>query len=140
MGATRQPAHWSFWAIGAFALLWNVMGCINFFVQMDPEVLEHYRESEQAIVVGRPLWATVGFAAGVFGGAIGSALLVFRLQFAFYVLVFSLLGVLMTMVHTLSVGISFSPGEIAGIVLAPVALSLFLVWYARYARQKAWIA
>jgi len=23
--------HWSFWAIGAIALIWNVMGVINFF-------------------------------------------------------------------------------------------------------------
>ena len=136
---TRQPAHWSFWAIGAFALVWNLAGCINFFMQMDPEVLEHYRESEQAIVTGRPIWATAGFATGVFGGAIGSILLLLRRNFALHVFVISLLGVGITMVHTLGIGIAFSPGEITGIILAPIALSLFLVWYARYARQKSWI-
>ena len=36
--------HWSFWAIGAVALIWNVMGTINFFMQMDPDMLAAYRE------------------------------------------------------------------------------------------------
>ena len=42
--------HWSFWVIGAVALIWNVMGAVNFFVQMNPDVLAAYRESERAIV------------------------------------------------------------------------------------------
>lgn len=115
------------------------MGCVNFFMQMDPEVLEHYRRSEQAIIANRPLWATAGFAVAVFGGAVGSVLLLLRLDVAFYVLVVSLLGVLTTMVHTLGIGISFGPGEIVGIILAPMAVSIILVWYARYARRKEWI-
>jgi hypothetical protein len=32
------PVHWSFWAIGAVALIWNVMGKINFFAQMNTEM------------------------------------------------------------------------------------------------------
>jgi hypothetical protein len=34
---TVGGVHWSFWAIGAVALIWNVMGSINFFVQMERE-------------------------------------------------------------------------------------------------------
>ena len=67
--------HWSFWAIGALMLIWNVMGIINFFVQMNPDVLAAYRESERAIIDGRPAWATGAFAIAVFGGAFGSLLL-----------------------------------------------------------------
>ncbi len=61
--------HWSFWLIGAVALIWNVVGVINFFMQMNPDVLAAYRESERAIVEGRPAWATGAFAIAVFGGA-----------------------------------------------------------------------
>ena len=46
--------HWSFWAVGAVSLIWNVLGVMNFFAQMNPEMLAAYRESERAIVEGRP--------------------------------------------------------------------------------------
>ena len=29
---TDSGVHWSFWAIGAVALIWNVLGVTNFFV------------------------------------------------------------------------------------------------------------
>ncbi len=29
--------HWSFWVIGAVALIWNLMGVMNFFVQMNSD-------------------------------------------------------------------------------------------------------
>jgi hypothetical protein len=59
-------------------LIWNVLGCVNFFAQMNPDMVASYRESEQAIIQGRPLWATVGFAVAVFGGALGCVLLLFK--------------------------------------------------------------
>ena len=36
---TVGDVHWSFWTIGAVALIWNAMGVINFFAQMNPDVL-----------------------------------------------------------------------------------------------------
>ena len=109
---SNNPVHWSFWVIGAIALIWNIMGAINFFMQMNPEILAEYRDSERAIVEGRPLWATVGFSVGVFGGSVGSLLLLLRELVAFYVLIVSLIGVLVTMVHTLGIGIDFGLGQV----------------------------
>ncbi len=135
-----RAVHWSFWAIGVVALVWNVMGCINFFAQMNPDVLAAYRESERAIVEGRPAWATVAFAISVFGGALGGLLLLFRKSAANYFFVASLLGVIVTMAHTLGLGIDFGLGEILGIILMPVAVAVFLAWYARWAKNKDWIS
>ena len=70
--------HWSFWPIGAIGLIWNVLGAVNFVVQMNADSLAVYREVEQAIIEGRPIWATGGFALAVFGGAIGGVLLLLR--------------------------------------------------------------
>ena len=97
---TVGGVHWSFWAIGAVALIWNVMGVINFFVQMNPDLLAEYRESERAIVEGRPAWATGAFAIAVFGGALGCLLLLLRKSAAYYVFIASLLGVIVTNIHT----------------------------------------
>jgi len=132
--------HWSFWAIGAVALVWNVMGVINLFVQMNPDMLAAYRESERAIIEGRPAWATGAFAIAVFGGALGCLLLLLRKSAAFYLFIASLLGVIVTMIHTLGVGIDFGFGEILGIILMPLVVSAFLIWYSKRAESKGWIS
>ena len=69
----------------------------------------------------------MGFSVGVFGGSVGSLLLLLRELVAFYVLIVSLIGVLVTMVHTLGIGIDFGLGEMLGIVLMPVVVAAFLV-------------
>lgn len=134
--------HWSFWLISIIALLWNVGGSINFFMQMDPEMVAGYRESERAIIDGRPFWATAGFAIGVFGGAIGSVLLLFRKTVAYYVFIVSLIGIIVTMIHTISVAnskFSFSPAEIGVMIISPVIVALILIWYAKWSEIKGWI-
>ena len=125
---TVGGVHWSFWAIAVVALIWNVLGVINFFVQMNPDMLTAYRESERAIIEGRPAWATGGFALAVFGGALGCLLLLLRKSAAFYVFIASLLGVLVTMAHTLGLGIGLGIGEIVGIILMPLAAAALLIW------------
>ncbi|MDX1487799.1 MAG: hypothetical protein R3268_06335 [Acidiferrobacterales bacterium] len=136
---TVGSVHWSFWAIGAVALIWNVLGCINFFVQMNPDMLAAYRESERAIVEGRPAWATAAFAIAVFGGALGCLLLLLRKSAAYYLFIASLLGVIVTMTHTLGVGIDFGLGEILGIILMPLVVAVFLIWYSKWAQSKGWV-
>jgi len=132
--------HWSFWVIGAVALIWNIMGVINYFVQMNPDVLAAYRESERAIIEGRPAWATGAFAIAVFGGALGCLLLLLRKSAAYYLFIASLLGVIVTMTHTLSVDIDFGLGEILGIMLMPLVVAVFLIWYSKQAESKGWIS
>ena len=132
--------HWSFWAIGAVALIWNVLGTLNFFAQMNPDMLAAYRESERAIIEGRPAWATAAFAIAVIGGALACVLLLLRKSAAFYLFIASLLGVIVTMIHTLGAGIDFGLGEILGIILMPFMLAAFLIWYSKWAESKGWIS
>ncbi len=138
-GQDVKKIHWSFWVITIFMLIWNITGCINFFVQMNPEMISSYRENEQAIIQGRPLWATIGFAIAVFGGAIGCLILLLKKLVAVYFFIASLLWVLVATAHTLGVGIEFGPGEIIGIILMPTIVAVFLIWYSIYARNKGWV-
>ena len=75
--------HWSFWIIGAVALIWNVMGFINFFGQMNADALAAMPKAQRAIIEGRPAWATGAFAIAVFGGALGCLLLLLRKSAAY---------------------------------------------------------
>jgi hypothetical protein len=135
-----RGVHWSFWVIGTIGLIWNIMGAINFLAQMNPDVLAAYRESERAIVENRPVWATGGFAIAVFGGALGCLLLLLRKSSAYYLFIASLLGVIVTMTHTLSIGIDFGLGEILGIILMPLVVAAFLISYSKWAASKGWIS
>ena len=132
--------HWSFWLISAIALVWNVLGSVNFFMQTNPDMLDAYRESERAIIQGRPAWATGAFAIAVIVGALGGLLLLLRKSAATYMFIASLAGVIVTMVHTLGVDYDFSLVEILVMVLMPFVVAALLVWYSKHAEGRGWIS
>jgi len=139
---TVSGIHWSFWVIGAVALVWNGMGAINYFMQMDPETLASYPETHRAIVEGRPPWATAGFAIAVFGGALASLLLLLRKSAAYYLFIASLLGVILTMIHTVGVASSrndFGLFEVSMTIVMPLLVATFLVWYSKNTESRGWI-
>src|SRR3989454_11938561 len=126
--------HWSFWIIGAVALIWNVMGVINFFGQMNADALAAMPKAQRAIIEGRPAWATGAFAIAVFGGALGCLLLLLRKPAAYYLFIASLLGVIVQLIHTLGIAGSafgFSPFDISMTIVMPLVVAAFLIWYSK---------
>ena len=139
---TVGGVHWSFWAIAVIALIWNVMGVINYVMQMNPGALASFPETHRAIIQSRPAWATGGFAIAVFGGALGCLLLLLRKSAAYYVFIASLLGVIVTMIHALGIATStvrFSLFEIVMMLLMPPVVAVFLIGYAKWVQRKGWI-
>ena len=135
--------HWSFWLISVVALIWNVGGAVNYLMQTNLEFVATLPETHRAIIDGRPAWATGGFAIGVFGGALGCLLLLFRKSTAFYLFIASLLGVIVTMFHTINVAstkIEFSPVEIFVMILLPIIVAAILIWYTKQAMSKKWVS
>lgn len=140
---TVGRVHWSFWAIGAFALIWNVLGGVNFFAQMNADVVAAMPATARAIIESRPGWATAGFVIAVFGGALGCLLLMLKMSAATNFFIASFLGVVVTMIHTVDVArstIDFTPFEIVVMILMPVVAAAFLIWYAKRAESKGWIS
>ena len=138
---TVRGVHWSFRTIGAVALIWNVLGVINFFMQVNAGTLAAMPESQRAIIEGRPAWATGAFAIAVFGGALGCLLLLLRKSAAYYLFVASLLGVLVQAIPYLGIAgstIAYGPAEISLYVVMPLVVAAFLVWYSRQAESKGW--
>lgn len=139
MSNQQKSVHWSFWIIAVAAFIWNDLGATNFIMQLDPEVVASMPETHRAIIDTRPAWATAGFAIGVFGGVLGSLLLLFRKRLAIIVYVASLIGVLVTMIHTLGLKIAFSPIEMVMMVVMPIVVAVALIWYAKSAQGKGWL-
>lgn len=143
MNDKSAGVHWSFWVIGAVALIWHVLGSMNYLWQMNAEAVATLPETHRAIIIGRPVWATGGFAIGVFGGAIASLLLLLRKSAARYLFIASLLGVIVTMFHTVNVAsykIDFSLIEIVVMILMPLVVAALLIWYSKRAESKAWLS
>ena len=88
----------------------------------------------------RQLSPTGAFAIGVFGGTVGAALLLLRKSAAFHVFVVSLVGVVVTTVHTVSLGLDFGVGELVVIVAMPTVVGAVFIWYAKYAEGKGWVS
>ena len=135
---TNDGVHWSFWLIGVVTLIWNAMGVMNYLMQMNPEAIADFPESHRAIIESRPAWATGGFAIAVFGGTIGCVLLLLRKSVATYVFIASLLGTIVTMIHALGVESDFGISETILMMIMPVLVAAFLIWYSKRAESLGW--
>lgn len=126
--------NWIIYLVAGLGLIWNLMGCGNFLMQMNSEALAGYPESHRALIEARPVWATLAVAISVFGGALGCLLLLFKKPVAVLFLAVSLVGTLVQLAPTLPLlgdVVDFSAGEIALAVIGPLVVSLFLLFYAR---------
>ena len=133
--------HWSFWLIVIITLIWNIMGAINFVVQLNPEVVASMPDTHRAIIEVRPAWATAAFALAVFGGVLGCFLLLIQKSTAFYLFIASFIGVIITMIpHIDMIGTEINdPFEIIMMTILPIVIAAFLIWYAKFAERKHWI-
>ena len=136
---TAGRVHWSLWAIGAVALIWNVGSVINLFMQMNAGALAKMPEYVRAIVDSRPVWATGAFAMAGFGGALGCLLLLLRKSAAYYLFIASLLGVIVQMIPYFgmagSIDVQIWVGSLMSLVVAA-----FLIWYSKQAESKGWVS
>jgi hypothetical protein len=135
---TVGRVHWSFRIITLVTLIFNAMGDVNYFVQMNADSLASFPEVYRPIIEGRPAWATAAFAIAVFGGTLGCILLLIRKSFAFYVFTASLLGVIASMLHIFGV-VGFSSFAVWMGVLMQLAVTVFLIWYSKLAESKGWV-
>ena len=136
MNKTQISPHWSFWVICVVALIWNIMGSINFVMQMSPEMVANFPEEAQSVITSRPLWATITFAVAVLGGVLAEVLLLLKKAIAYYLFVASFLGVIITNIHTFQV--SSAPNIWVGILMSFV-IAAFLIWYSKLVKGKGWL-
>ena len=115
-----------FWVVGAFSLIWSVMGCYNYITQSNPEVSAQFPEAYQMIIKGRPSWVSLSLVIA----ALGSALMLMRRAVARPALILSLLGMMAALLQALWV-IGSAPG--AGNIFIDTGISLvvtaYLVWF-----------
>ncbi len=142
MSGSLVKPHKSFWFIAAFALLWNVMGTVNFFAMTLMGSTDAMPAWWNAVIETRPTWATAAMGVGGFAGIAGTVLLLMRRHLAIPVLALALVATIIVVGQAATVrgaGISPGPRQVFEAIILPILFGAFLIWYARMARGKSWL-
>jgi len=136
------PAPKWFTIFAILALLWNLLGVMAFYMQvnMTSEALSALSEAEQALYTNYPQWALLAFAVAVFGGVLGCLLLVLKKSLAGPVLLLSLVGLLIQMGHSIFIAKAYEVQGTGALVMAValVVIAVYLVLLAGKAKKSGW--
>ncbi len=134
---TRAP--WHLWVVGIAALLWNAVGALDYVMTQtrNAQYMAGFTAEQLAFFYGLPAWTVAAWAIGVWGGVLGSLLLLLRKSLAVWVFLASLVGVVLTTIqnYLLSNGLEVMGGPGAVVftaVIFVVAVALYV-----YARAMA---
>ena len=139
---STKPATW-FWVVSVLALVWNLLGVGAYISQvtMSPEAIQALPDDQRAILESTPAWATGAFAVAVWGGALGSMLLLLRKSKAWGVFVVSFVGIVVQMVHAFLMSNSIEVYGPGGMIMPVMVLvfGAYLIWFAGKSRAKGWL-
>lgn len=133
------PRH--LWVVGGIALLWNAMGAFDYLMTQtrNESYMSSFSPQQLEFFYGLPAWVVCAWAVGVWGGVLGSLLLLLRKRLAMWVFLASLTGMVLATFRNYVLangmeimGDAFSLAFTAVIFLA--ALGLFV--YARAMRKR----
>ncbi len=134
-----------FWIIAVLGLAWNVFGAVQFIASVratEADLLAQGMTPAQAsVMLGYPVWMTVMFAVGVFGGVVGCVLLLLRSAWAVPVFLASLVGYILLYIGDIVHGVFAALGtpQIAVLTLV-VLIAAGLLWAARHFRKSGALA
>ncbi|MEY4376494.1 MAG: hypothetical protein RJB26_1044, partial [Pseudomonadota bacterium] len=129
-------APWHVWAVGIVALLWNCIGAFDYTMteSRNAAYLAPFNAEQLAYFTGLPTWVVATWALGVWGGVLGSLLLLLRQRRAVPVFAVSVAGMAVTFLHNyaLSDGIRIMGGGAAVFSAVIFTMGLVLLAYARH--------
>ena len=138
-----KPPTW-FWVVSVLALIWNLMGVLNYLAQaFITEIKAEYTVEQLTLIEGRPAWVTAAFAIAVWGGLLGCIALLIRKRWARPLLLISLLGIVAQTGYNLFATDALAVfGSLMGLVipLIVVIIGILLVLIAKIADRKHWLS
>ena len=142
MNYLRKPSN-LFWVISSIALVWNLMGVLNYLDQafMTDKILETLPKEQQILYQDVPAWVTTAFAIAVFSETLGLLLLLLKKKNATTFFIISFLGIVVQMSYELLIdqnSDSYVPMSIAMPIMI-ISFGGYLIWYSRKANEHRWL-
>jgi hypothetical protein len=126
----------TFWIVAAAGLAWNAFGVVQYLASVkatEASLIASGMTAEQAaVMLNHPAWMTAAFAIGVFGGTLGSVLMLMRKKFAVPVFAVSLAAYVALYAGDITEGVFAALGlpQVAILTLV-VAIAAVLLVYSR---------
>jgi hypothetical protein len=135
----RTPAH--LWIVGILALLWSAFGCFDYLmtVTANQTYLGKMPADQIAYMNALPGWLTAMWAIGVWGGLLGSLLLLMRSRYAVWAYALSLIGAVVGLAYQLFMTeqpASMKAGAMAVMPWVIILICAFLLRYSWTAEKK----
>ena len=135
----RTPAH--LWIVGVLALIWSAFGCTDYLmtVTANQTWLAKMPADQIAYMNALPNWLTAMWAIGVWGGLLGSLLLLIRSRYAVWAYALSFIGAVVGLGYQLFMTqqpASMKTGAMAVMPWVIILICAFLLWYSRNAEKK----
>ncbi len=129
--------------VAVLAIIWNAMGVMAYImdVMLTAEDIAKMSKAEQNLRSTTPAWAKAAFAVAVFGGLIGSLLLLIKKSLALPVLIVSFVAICAQMYNAFFIMDSvavFGPGSMYMPIMI-IVIAALLIWLAISAKSKNWI-
>ena len=137
----RAPAH--LWIVGLVALLWNALGAFDYVMSQTNNAwyfsLMQFSDADRAYIANSPALADAFWAFGVWGGLLGSILLLMRSRYAYWAFVVSLVGALVTTIYQYVITplpADLQTGGTTMLTIAVVVIAVALLVYSYRMRAK----
>jgi ABC-type xylose transport system permease subunit len=131
--------------VGIIALLWNCIGAFDYLMTQTKNAayMSGFPPEQLAFFYGLPVWVVAAWAIAVWGGVLGSVLLLLRRRLAVPVFLVSLVGLVISTFHNwaLSNASEIFPdtfSRVFTVVIFAIAVGLF--FYARAMDKRGVLA
>ena len=136
---TRTPTH--LWVIGVLSLVWNCFGCLDYTMTnlKNASWLAKMSADQLAYMNSLPGWLTAFWAIGVWGGLVGSILLLMRNRYAAMAFGVSLVGAVVGIGYQLfltKMPASMKEGPMGFMPWVIIIIAAALYWYASSEKKK----
>ena len=128
--------------IAAVALLWNLLGCLFFAVEMFAQeaAIQSMTEPQKAWARSIPGWIYVVYGLAVSTGVAGSISLLLRRSWTIPLLAICLIAVIVQMAYTMLLAGGLQVMGPSGAVMPSlvIAIAAALLWFSWFAKSRGW--
>jgi len=139
--AHSAKTPWHVWVVGVVSLLWNSVGALDFVMTQtrNKAYMSAFTPEQLNFYYGFPIWVVAAWGIAVWGGVLGSLLLLFRRRQAFHLFLASSVCMVLTYFHNyiLAHGLKLMGGA-AALIFSNVIfiIGVLLLVYARAMRRR----